>query len=171
MVSHTFDAESLAVMNHLRRIVRALRVSARAAERDTGLSGAQVFVLQKLAEEPTASLSELALRTATDQSSVSVVVSRLVDRGLVLRHKSKEDGRRVEIRLTPAGRTMLRRSPEVTQTQFIEALGRMPGASRRRLADALGKLVSSMNIRDDTAMFFEEDRASARAAPRTHVRA
>jgi DNA-binding MarR family transcriptional regulator len=170
MGSHTSDGDSLAVMNHLRRIVRALRISARAAERDTGLSGAQVFVLQKLAEEPTTSLRELALRTGTDQSSVSVVVSRLVDRGLVLRDKSKVDGRRVEIRLTPAGRSVLRRSPEVTQVRLMEALRRMPGPSRHRLARFLGELVSSMNIHGEADMFFEEGPPSTKRAGRNHDR-
>jgi DNA-binding MarR family transcriptional regulator len=166
MGSKALDDDSRAVMDGLRRIVRALRVSARAAERATGLTGAQVFVLQKLADEPTASLGELALRTATDQSSVSVVVSRLVDRGLVLRERSEADGRRVEIRVTPVGRAVLRRSPEVTQAELVQALGRMPSASRRNLARSLGELVSIMGIRDEVEMFFEEGRAPSKRPAR-----
>jgi MarR family transcriptional regulator, lower aerobic nicotinate degradation pathway regulator len=149
------------VMDHLRRIVRALRVSARAAERDTGLSGAQVFVLQKLAEEKATSIGDLAARTATDQSSVSVVVSRLADRGLVERGASDADARRVEIRLSRRGRAVLRRSPEVMQRELIDALGRMPEASRRALGRALGELVSSMDIGGPPEMFFEEGRKTS----------
>ena len=40
--------DMVAVMDALRRVVRALRVSARAAERRFGISGAQLFVLEKL---------------------------------------------------------------------------------------------------------------------------
>src|ERR1019366_5949434 len=65
------------VMDALRRVVRDLRLSARDAERSAGISGAQLFVLQSLAEEPASSLNVLADRTLTDQSSVSVVVNRL----------------------------------------------------------------------------------------------
>ena len=62
-----------------------LRVASRAAERDVGLGAAQLFVLHKLEEAPRLSLNELAERTRTHQSSVSVVVRRLVNRGLVAR--------------------------------------------------------------------------------------
>ena len=74
-----------ASMNAIRSIVRALRVSSRMIESKMGMSGAQLFVLQQLAEKPAHSLNELAERTATHQSSVSVVVRRLVDHGYVAR--------------------------------------------------------------------------------------
>ena len=61
------------VMESLRRIVQALRESARRAEQEIGLSGAQLFVLATLSETPALSLNELAGRTRTHQSSVSTV--------------------------------------------------------------------------------------------------
>ena len=72
-------ADVQAVLDGVRRIVQALRASSRWAEQHVGLSGAQLFVLQKLAETPGMSVNELAERTHTHQSSVSTVVSRLVD--------------------------------------------------------------------------------------------
>src|SRR3569832_1835729 len=68
-------------MNAIRSIVRALRINTRAIESQMGMSLAQLFVLQQLAERPANSLNELADRTATHQSSVSVVVRRLVGGG------------------------------------------------------------------------------------------
>src|SRR5215470_9599078 len=88
-------AESVrAIMDALRRIVRGLRLTARDAERSAGISGAQLFVLQSLAEERASSLNDLADRTLTDQSSVSVVVKRLADRKLVARKAAADDARR-----------------------------------------------------------------------------
>jgi DNA-binding MarR family transcriptional regulator len=173
MGSQTLDDDLRCATDHLRRIVRALRVSARSAEKATGLSGAQVFVLQKLAEAPAASLGDLALRTATDQSSVSVVVSRLVERRLVARHASKKDARRVEIRLTEAGRRVLRRSPRVMQDQLLEGLARMSRKSLRTLGVALGELVAEMNLDGEVAMFFEDEPSSSSSPPvrRPHARA
>src|SRR5437763_1011424 len=60
------------IMDAIRRIVRVLRVSSRACEKQVGLSGAQLFVLHKLEEAPALSLNQLADRTRTHQSSVSV---------------------------------------------------------------------------------------------------
>ena len=98
------DPATRTVLDSIRRIVRALRESSRETERSIGLGAAQLFVLQRLAGAPPLSINELADRTLTHQSSVSVVVSRLVEGGLVARTRAATDGRRVEITLTAAGR-------------------------------------------------------------------
>src|SRR5690242_17929796 len=106
-------------MNAVRSIVRAFRVNTRAIELKMGISLAQLFVLQQLTERPADSLNELAERTATHQSSVSVVVRRLVERGLVSRTASAADKRRIEIDLTPAGRALLADAPTTITKQLI----------------------------------------------------
>lgn len=72
--------EATTVMNALRRIVRFSRLADREVEAACIISAAQLFVLHVLVDEPAASVSELARRTLTDQSSVSTVVARLVER-------------------------------------------------------------------------------------------
>jgi DNA-binding MarR family transcriptional regulator len=130
----------------IRRIFRALHHSARRAERELGLSGAQLFVLQQLDERAARSLNELADRTHTHQSSVSVVVRRLVERGLVARSRSPEDARRVQLRLTAAGRGVLRRSRPAGQLRLIQAIAGLPPARRRDLASTLERLVGQMGL-------------------------
>ena len=83
------------VMDALRRIVRTLRISARAAEARLGISSAQVFVLQQLKKQDASSIDELAERTLTHQSSVSAVVGRLAARGLVTRRTAHPSRRNV----------------------------------------------------------------------------
>src|SRR5213083_186147 len=78
-------SDSARILDAIRRLVRHLRLADRAAQTDLGISGAQLFVLTELGKTGSLSLNDLALRTRTDQSSVSVVVSRLVDAGLVTR--------------------------------------------------------------------------------------
>ena len=157
-----------AVMDSIRRIVRVLRVSSRAAEKQVGLSGAQLFVLHKLADAPALSLNELADRTRTHQSSVSVVVQRLVDRGLVARARSDADGRRLELSLTPRAKALLRKAPGAAQERLVEAVERMPAAGRRQLARLLDKVVHDTGLdRESPEMFFADGVADgARAARR-----
>jgi DNA-binding MarR family transcriptional regulator len=124
-------------MNAIRSVVRALRLNTRAIELQMGISLAQLFVLQQLAERPAESLNELAERTATHQSSVSVVVRRLVERGYVSRTASPTDKRRIEIDVTPAGRALLGDAPITVQQQLIRGLGTMTPAERAMLADML----------------------------------
>ena len=68
-------------------------------------------MLQQLAAAPAKSVNELADRTYTHQSSVSVVVRRLVEQGLVARRRASDDGRRRELSLTAAGRRLVARAP------------------------------------------------------------
>lgn len=124
-------------MNAIRSVVRALRLNTRSIEGKLGISLAQLFVLQQLSEKPAESLNELADRTATHQSSVSVVVRRLVDRGLVTRVASSVDRRRVHIALTPAGETMLRGAPPTVQSDLMHGMSRLNGDQRATLAELL----------------------------------
>ncbi len=124
-------------MNAIRSVVRALRVNTRAIELKMGMSLAQLFVLQQLANRSSDSLNDLAERTATHQSSVSVVVRRLVERGLVVRSPSAADKRRVEIDVTPAGRALLAEAPTTIQGQLIAGMAKMRPEDQTQLADLL----------------------------------
>jgi MarR family transcriptional regulator, lower aerobic nicotinate degradation pathway regulator len=157
-----------AIMDALRRIVRALRISARAAEGRLGISGAQLFVLHQLADRDASSIDELAARTLTHQSSVSVVVSRLAARGLVVRRTVADDARRTGIALTATGRAVLRSAPEAGQARLITGLQRLSPEQRRALAFDLTALVRALEVSDETpAMFFEDESAGARKGQRT----
>jgi DNA-binding MarR family transcriptional regulator len=158
-------------LDALRRIVRELRLSAGAAEKKTGLSGAQLFVLQRLAEKPADTLGDLAERTFTHQSSVSVVVRKLAERGLIERSASDQDARRVTIELSRAGRALLKRAPRVAQERLISAIQGLPAGQRRELAKGLAAVVSAMGIDEQAAsLFFEDGRSQRSRSGSTHVR-
>lgn len=129
-----------ALLDALRAVARELRVAERGHEQTHGLHPAQLHTLQHLAERPARSLAELAERTHTDPSSASVVVQRLVGRGLVERTEAPDDRRRTELGITAAGRALLRRAPASTIERVAEAIE--PLGDRR--ADAL--------VRDLTAV-------------------
>lgn len=151
-------------MNAVRSVVRALRLNTRSIEGKLGISLAQLFVLQQLSDRPADSLNELAERTATHQSSVSVVVRRLVDRGLVTRVASSADRRRVQIALTPDGEAMLRGAPPTVQSDLIQGMSRMQPEQRTTLADLLETWVLASGIDLAAAPMMFEDEPPARVA-------
>lgn len=151
------DPRIAEVMGALRQIVHALYRSSRSAERAHGISGAQLFVLQLLAESPAPSVNALAERTLTHQSSVSVVVSRLVERGLVARQRSAEDGRRVELCLTPAGEEVLQRTPAAVQLQLLESLRSLAAEELDCLSTVLSRISSEMGVSGGPVQFFFQD--------------
>ena len=160
------------VLDSIRRIVRLLREGANASEKEVGLSAAQLFVLQKLDPERPLSLNELAARTLTHQSSVSVVVSKLVERGLVQRRPAAHDARRVAISPTKAGLRLRDRAPAPAQDRLIAALSSLAAAEQRRLADSLELLVRALGLDErDAPMLFTDEAPPRRQAKRANKRA
>lgn len=115
-------SDGQAVMNSLRQIVHALETGSRAAQRSVGLSGAQLLVLQILAGGQVMSLNQLAHESHTHQSSVSVVVSRLVEAGLVKRSPAAQDARRLELSVTATGRKALQAGFVTPQERLMASL-------------------------------------------------
>jgi len=163
MGSNTNPPESVAsALVAIRRLVRTLRTTAVSVERETGLSTAQTFVLQLLLEAPAESMNDLAARTSTDQSSVSVVVSRLEAKGLVSRLNSATDARRTEVVITAEGTALMRRKPPTVQERLTRALSAMPPGSLGQLSSELNSLVSLMGADEEPAtLIFEDDAAGS----------
>jgi DNA-binding MarR family transcriptional regulator len=160
-------AQVRAGLDALRRIVQGVRLSSTQAQRQTGLTGAQLFVLQQLADAPAQSLNELAARTRTHQSSVSTVVARLVARRLVSRRRAAADARRLLLELTPSGRAVLANAPETAQSRIIAALEKMSLHRRLALIDGLRSLVSALGMAGaPPALFLEPGRESPKRRKR-----
>jgi DNA-binding MarR family transcriptional regulator len=121
----------------IQSLIQSLRGSVGGNDRELRISGAQLLILQELAERPAQSVNELASNTHTHQSSVSMVVRRLVDKNLVRRTTFHSDARRVSLSLTAAGKAVVRRAPETSRTRLIAGLESFSRSEIRALADYL----------------------------------
>jgi len=145
-------ADMVSVVDSIRSIIRALRIAGREAEQELGISSAQLFVLQELKDRPSQSINELAERTYTHQSSVSMVVARLVKNRLVRRATSRGDARRLSISITPAGRALLKRSPDAAQTRLIAGLKAMSRSRLKALSENLALLADLLEDKSSTSV-------------------
>jgi DNA-binding MarR family transcriptional regulator len=144
-------------MDSLRRIVRALSASARSAPRG-GVSGAQQFVLRQIGAAPGLTVGELAARTLARQSSISEVVSRLAEGGLVARAAGSDDARRTELTLTTKGRRVVASAGPTAQERLVAGLEALPLARRAHLADLLEAWLAGAGFEAvEPTMFFEEE--------------
>ncbi|HEX6049347.1 MAG TPA: MarR family transcriptional regulator [Gemmatimonadaceae bacterium] len=140
--------DAAVILDALRSLVRELRLASREAEQRVGVHGAQLHALRQLADNPATSLTELAERTHTDISSVSVVVSRLVEQGLVARKSADDDRRRLSLGLTARGRAVVRRAPEVGTSRLLRAASKLSDREMRSLASSLAKIATGLR-KDD----------------------
>jgi DNA-binding MarR family transcriptional regulator len=153
-------------LNSLRRIVRAGRGATQAVESRFGISSAQLFVLQTLAESPGISIKELVAMTLTTNSSVSEVVGRLVASGLVTRDTAPDDRRRKVLALTEAGTEIVRHSPRTIQADLIDGFLRLSTKDQGALAEALDDWCRLSGFAEVPAtMLFEPPTAAGESPP------
>lgn len=152
-------------MDGLRRLVRVLRSSNADAERDTGITAAQLFVLKHIAEHPGGSLGGVVSRTLTTQSAASEVVARLVARGLVTKGAAPDDRRRAVLSATAEGLRIVRATAPPIQERLIAALARLPGIQQEAIAHGLTAWLDAAGFGElSPSMFFEPETQLARVA-------
>ena len=120
-----------------RRLTKEL---ARRAE----LTGPQLTVVKMLEAFGPLSLSELSERIRAQNSTVTGIIDRMEREGLVVRERSKEDRRVVNIRLTPKGDAIARAIPIEPMVVFREALGSLSAGEMRDLMKILTKLAKKV---------------------------
>jgi len=143
----------------IRALVAILQTSARAVEARTGLTNAQLFLLRQIAGTDGLTMNDLAQRTSAAQSSVSVVVARLVRAGHVKRGRVAGDARRVTLAATARGRAALRRAPTPPTERLLAALGTIAASDLRSLARGIEALLSELDAKPSSApLLFEPPR-------------
>ena len=139
------------IFDSLRSIVQAIRISARESEQKLGISSAQLYILQQLEGQPAQSINQLAERTFTHQSSVSMVVAKLVENRLVIRTAARGDARRLSVSISAAGRAILRKAPKAEQGRLVDAMRSMKRSDLSDLARGLQSLTRTLAEKSSNA--------------------
>ena len=96
----------------------------------------QVRVMRRLAKQPQ-SLGQLGAELALAPPSMTRLVDRLEERGLIGRQRDIDDRRKVVATLTEEGRQLLSAIPFLEGTAIRLAVDRMKPADRERIAGAM----------------------------------
>lgn len=113
------------------------------------LTLAQVRALRRLADEPK-SLGQLGMELALAPPSVTRLVDRLEERGLIERSRKDEDRRKVLATLTAEGRRLVSAVPPLLQGSAIRAaIDRMSFTDRRRIAVAMRDFNAAVRQAED----------------------
>ena len=143
-----------AVVGGLRRVVRALEIYSRDVQQRFGLTGPQLWAVKTQQRAGALPVSGLADALAVHQTSASILVARLEQRGLVRRARSPADRRVVLLSLTAAGERLAARAPEAAQGRLLHGLRRLRPSEVRSLRRAVDRIVALMEAEDVRATFF-----------------
>ncbi|QWV92962.1 MarR family transcriptional regulator [Geomonas oryzisoli] len=110
------------IIDNLRRIFQAVSEYSRSAERETELTGPQLWALKILDRQAPLRVSDLARQMYLRPATVVGILDRLEGKGLVTRTRSQQDRRAVDLELTGAGRVLVAKAPEVAQVMLVNGL-------------------------------------------------
>jgi DNA-binding MarR family transcriptional regulator len=150
-------ADVTAIVGGLRRVVRALELYSQEVRRDFGLTAPQLWALTTLHRRGPLTVNDLAAALHVHQSSASLVVSRLEQRGLVRRVRAERDKRFVRIEPTERALAMMAAAPEPAQGRLLHGLSGMSPTRIRSIRRAVDDLVGAMEAESVEARFFFED--------------
>jgi DNA-binding MarR family transcriptional regulator len=149
--------DAVDIVNGLRRIVRAIESYSQEVHKEFGLTGPQLWALKTLKRQGPLATSDLAGALAVQPSTLSLLIDRLEERGLVRRHRPRQDRRFVEIALTPKGAALAALAPEPAQGRLLHGLRALPGRDVRAIRSAVEQLVEMMEASDLEVRFFFSD--------------
>lgn len=129
----------------IRRILRAAELASRAVAEKTGMTPSQIVVLQIVAQAGQPNAGAVAETARLSQATVTAILDRLEERGLVTRERDPGDRRRVAVELTEKGRTALAEAPDVLQNRFVARFDRLPDWEQAGLIAALERVAALLN--------------------------
>jgi DNA-binding MarR family transcriptional regulator len=132
------------VLSALRRVIRAVDLHSRQLVQSHGLTGPQALLLKALGEG-SLSAGSLAERVSLSQGTVTDILNRLEQRGLVTRVRSASDRRRVMVELSPAGRECLSSSPPLLQDRFAGRFRELEDWEQSMLLASLQRIAAMMD--------------------------
>jgi MarR family transcriptional regulator, organic hydroperoxide resistance regulator len=140
------SATPLSVLQRFRVLIRTAQRHSQWIERQSGVTGAQLWALQELHERPGLRVGELANLMALHQSTASNMVDRLETTGL---ERTAADQRVVRLYLTEQGSDLHAAAPSPARGVLPEALRMLPSDDLERLQDDLDVLLRQIKAMDE----------------------
>lgn len=138
----------LSVLQRFRVLIRTAQRHSQWIERQSGVTGAQLWALQELKETQGLRVGELANHMALHQSTASNMVDRLETSALIRKERTSADQRVVRLYLTAEGEAVLKRAPSPARGVLPEALRLLDEESLHNLQRDLDTLLKQIKDLD-----------------------
>jgi DNA-binding MarR family transcriptional regulator len=112
------------------------------------VSAPQVACLLALLEDGPMALSQVARKIMVNSSTLTGIIDRLEQKGLVTRTRTSPDRRVITIELTEEGRKVAENAPPPVQLKIVEGLKQLNEQEREQIIQALSKLAEMIDSKD-----------------------
>ena len=138
----------------LRKIIQAIDQNSKKLVKRVGLTGPQLVILQEISRCGEVTSGEIARAVSLSQATVTGILERMEKRGLLARQRSHRDKRRIMVRITDKGKTVLDEAPPLMQEAFVERFASLQEWEQTMILSALQRLVSLMDAKSIQAAPF-----------------
>jgi len=136
------------VLVFLRRIIHATDLQSKRVAKVCGLTIPQVMVLNSIDQLGDVTVKRISDEVSLSQATVTTILNRLEDRGLLERVRNPDDKRIVNARLTPVGNAALKASPPLLHESFIERFERLSKREKAEILSSLQTVAGMMDAED-----------------------
>jgi len=133
----------------LRRIIRATEIHRKEVAHHIGITPVQLRVVQIIAETGATTGSAIAKRMHVSQATVSALIDRLEQAGLVERRRDAGDKRQTLLTLTPAGQATHDAAPDALQQQLVRKFQGLETWEQAMLVASLERIVAMLDAGDE----------------------
>jgi DNA-binding MarR family transcriptional regulator len=146
----------------LRKVIRAIGLHSKQLNKTSGLTTPQLLIMLEIDKTSGINSSQVAKNVNLSAATVTNILDRLENKGLVSRVRSTQDKRKVSLYLTEDGKALLLNAPQALQEHFIENFANLAQWEQSQLLSSMERLAGMMDANEiDAAPLLELNAMSA----------
>jgi len=142
------DAPTRQIIFSIRRLIQAKELYTKELHKKYQISASQLNCLLALHENGPLPPSQIAKHIMVNSSTVTGIIDRLEQKGLVERSRSSLDRRVITIYLTETGTKLAENAPPPIQQRVLDGLKRLSPNEIERIVKSLNKITDMLEIHD-----------------------
>lgn len=128
----------------LRQIIRSTDLHSKKLVKTYGLTGPQLILIQVIANKGEIVIGNLAKEVSLSQATVTNIVERLEQKGILSRKKTELDKRRVVVSATDKAHQLLKQKPSLLAHGFINQFEQLEEWEKNMLLSTLQRIAFMM---------------------------
>ena len=145
------DIRCRELLGLIRKISQAVDVHSKYLNKNFGLTGPQLVMLQELSDGEL-TVSGLARRISLSQGTVTDIIHRLEKKDLIIKRRSNQDKRRVLITLSEKCKDLLALAPPPLQETFTNSFSQMEEWEQLMILSSMSRIVKMMSAESIDAL-------------------
>jgi DNA-binding MarR family transcriptional regulator len=136
------------IIYSIRRLMQGSERYTKEINKKYNVSAAQVNCLLALQEYGPLPPSQIAKMILVNSSTVTGIIDRLEQKGLVERQRISQDRRVITVQLTESGKRLAENAPPPIQQKIIDGLRKLTQQEIEHIVNALNMLTNMLDVQD-----------------------